>query len=105
MGLLNFLKKLFRAPQNSNIISIYLRDKKCKEKIKVLVRKSYDIQPLYEEEETAAYRLNKVVICNKCYNKIHLTLDFDQNYNIIKKNVEGGEIITEEEYNEEIGSD
>lgn len=106
MGLINFIKRFFQTPQDSNLISIYLRDKKCNEKIKVLVRKSYDIQPLYEEEEEAAYRLSKVVICNKCYNKIYLTMDFDRNFNLIKEEARGGEFITEEEYNnEKTGSD
>jgi hypothetical protein len=106
MSILNFLKKLFPTAQNTNIITIYLRDKKCKERIKVLARKSYDIHTLYEEEGEAAYRLSKVVVCNNCYNKIYLTLDFDRNYNIIKEEVKGGDIISEEEYNkEENGSD
>jgi len=106
MGFLKFLKSFFQPPKDRNLIPIYLSDKKCNEKIKVLVRKTYDIHSLYEEEGEAAYRLNKVVICNKCYNKINLSIDFDRNYNIIKKTIEGGNFITEEEYNkEEIGSD
>lgn len=88
------------------MIAIYLKDNKCNEKIKILVRKSYDIQRIYEEGEEVEFRLNKVVICNKCYNKIYVKLDFDRNYNIIKKEVNGGEIISEEEYNkEETGCD
>lgn len=96
MGFFDFLKNIFQPVKQNNLIHIYLKDNKCKEKMKLLVRKSYDIQRIYEENEEAEYRLKKVVICNNCYNKINLQIDFDKRYNIINSQIDGGEIISEE---------
>lgn len=98
MAFFDFIKNIFSPVKNTNLLLIYLKDKKCGEKIKVLVRKSYDIQTVYEDSHNAEYRLSKVVICNNCYNKINLQLDFDRGYNIINSQIDGGELITEEEF-------
>ncbi|MFW6287157.1 MAG: hypothetical protein ACOC2J_00190 [bacterium] len=100
MGFFDAIKRLFQPVNQANLIHIYIQDKKCGEKIKILVRKSYDIQKIYEYGEEADYRLKKVVICNNCYNKINLTIDFDRRYNIINTEIDGGKIITENEYSE-----
>lgn len=100
MGFFDLIKRFFKPNRQGNLIPIYLRDNKCGENIKVLVRKSYDIQKIYEDGEKADYRLKKVVICNNCYNKIIVTIDFDRAYNIINTTIDGGKVITEKEYNE-----
>ncbi len=100
MGFLDFIKNIFQPVRQGNIIHIYLKDEKCGEKIKLLVRKSYDIQKIYEDNEQADYRLKKVVICNKCYNKINVRIDFNKRYNILDSQLDGGNIISEEEFNE-----
>ena len=99
LGLFDYIKKIFQPVKHGNLITFYLKDKKCGSKIKLLVRKSYDIQRIYEDSDKADYRLNKVVICNSCYNKITLKIDYDKKYNILDTKINGGEIITEEEYN------
>lgn len=99
MGFINFLKNIFKPANHGNLINLYLKDNKCGEKIKLILRKSYDIQRIYEDSEEADYRLSKVVICNNCYNKINLKIDFDRRYNIINKEIDKGELITEEEFN------
>lgn len=100
MGLFDFIKNIFQPTRQGNLIHIYIKDKKCGDKIKLLVRKSYDIQKIYEKNEQADYRLKKVVICNKCYNKINVRIDFDKRYNIIDSQLDGGSIISEKEFNE-----
>lgn len=100
MGFFDFIKNIFQPVRQGNIIHIYLKDEKCGEKIKLLVRKSYDIQKIYEDNEQADYRLKKVVICNKCYNKINVRIDYNKRYNIIDSQLDGGNIISEEEFNE-----
>ncbi|NLM97123.1 MAG: hypothetical protein GX175_05880 [Halanaerobiaceae bacterium] len=101
MAFFDFIKNIFKPAYNSNLLFFYIRDRKCGEKIKLLVRKSYDIQTIYEDTDKADYRLNKVVICNKCYNKINLQLDFDQAYNIINSHIDGGELISKEEFDDQ----
>jgi len=100
LGFFGFLKNIFQPSTQGNLIHIYIKDEKCGDKIKLLVRKSYDIQKIYEENEQADYRLKKVVICNKCYNKINVRIDFDRRYNIIDNQIDGGSIISEKEFNE-----
>lgn len=99
LGFFDYIKKIFGPANRGNLMNFYLKDKKCGEKIRLLVRKSYDIQRIYEDSDQADYRLKKVVICNNCYNKIDVRIDFDKRYNIIDSEINGGEIITKEEYN------
>ncbi|MFW6014881.1 MAG: hypothetical protein ACOCRK_00425 [bacterium] len=101
MGLMNFLKKIFLPIKKRNLIHFYLRDKKCGEKIKLVIRKSYDVNRLYNKKNKAKYEINKVVICNECYNKIEMKVLLDKNYNIVSKEINNGEFITENEYNYE----
>ena len=98
MGLTNILKSLFTPVTRENIIRIYLQDEKCGRKIKVILRKSYDIQKVYREDKEASFYLNKVVICDKCFNKIIVKLYFDQRYKITAQEINGGELISEEEF-------
>ncbi len=100
LGFFDFIKDIFQPTRLGNIIHIYLEDEKCGEKIKLLVRKSYDIQKIYEDNDQADYRLKKVVICNKCYNKISLKIDYDRRYKIIDSQLDGGNIISEKEFKE-----
>ncbi len=100
LGFFDFVKNIFQPSGQGNLINFYIKDEKCGDKIKLLVRKSYDIQKIYEENEQADYRLKKVVICNKCYNKINVKIDFDRRYNIIDSQLDGGSIISEKEFNE-----
>lgn len=101
MEILNYLKKLFKPTKTGNIINIYLRDQKCGNKIKVLVRKSYDIQKVYNSNEEAAYKISKVIICDKCFNKITIESYFDRKYNVISRKIEGGTYIKADEYEQE----
>ncbi|MFW6015561.1 MAG: hypothetical protein ACOCRK_03925 [bacterium] len=97
MGFIDKLKNILKPNNNSNLLEIYLRDNKCQKDIKLLVRKSYDIYRVYEDDDSADFRLNKVVICNNCYNKINLTIDFDKRYNIINTDIQGGEMVLKED--------
>lgn len=98
MSLKDIINTIF-SKEDKNIIRIYLQDNKCGEKIEVLLRKSYDIQRVYEDSN-AYYKITKVVVCTKCYNKIKINITFDKNYNIITNKIKNGKFITKEEYNE-----
>ncbi|MCC3144817.1 hypothetical protein LJ207_05675 [Halanaerobium sp. Z-7514] len=98
MGIFDSIKNFFSGGKSSPLIEVYLEDEKCGKQMKLIFRKSYDIQKVYEEERQAAYEINKVAVCDNCYNKIDLQIEFDKNYNKITENVEKGKIISEEEY-------
>jgi hypothetical protein len=97
---MGFFKGLFSTNRNNNIINIFLKDNKCGHKIRVVLRKSYDIQRVYDDQDQeAAFMINKLIICDKCFNKINIDIKFDKRYNILSRKIDNGEFITEEEYN------
>ena len=100
MGFLDKIKSFFSGGSKSKLIDIYVEDNKCGNQMKLLFRKSYDIQKVYEDNRDAAYEISKVVICDNCYNKIELHLEFDKRYNIINQEIEDGKIINKEEFDE-----
>ncbi len=98
MGLLDFIKRIFSGESKSRLINIYIQDKKCGSKIKIVLRKGYDIVREFDENKDAAFTVRKVAICDECYSNIELNLQFDNNYNIISKSIDNGEFITEDEF-------
>jgi hypothetical protein len=98
MGFVDFIKNLFSGERQTKIINIYLKDNKCDQKVKVVLRKGYDIVREYDDQKEAKYSVRKVIVCDNCYNKINLYLEFDKYYNIINKEIENGQLITKEEF-------
>ena len=101
MGIIDKIKSIFTGANNgkeANLIDIYIKDDKCGNQMKLLFRKSYDIQKVYEDNREAAYEIKKVVVCDNCYNKIDLHLEFDKGYNVIMQEVKAGEIISREDF-------
>ena len=98
MGILDFIKRLFTGGSKSKLINIYIKDDKCGEKIKLVLRKGYDIVREFDEDKEASFSTKKVAICDNCYSNIEVFIEFDNNYNIISKNIENGEFITKDEY-------
>ncbi|ADQ14961.1 hypothetical protein [Halanaerobium hydrogeniformans] len=98
MGIFDSIKNFFSKGKSSPLIEIYLEDKKCGKQMKLIFRKSYDIQKVYEDQRQAAYEIKKVAVCDQCYNKIDLEIEFDKHYKKIKESVVNGKIITKEEY-------
>ena len=98
MGIIKFLKSIFTGERQKKTIKIYLKDNKCGEKIKLVLRKGYDIVSEYGDQKEAAFSIKKMVICNNCYNKIELYIEFDKYYDIINKEIKNGQLLTEEEF-------
>ena len=101
MGIIDKIKSIFTGANNgkeANLIDIYIKDDKCGNQMKLLFRKSYDIQKVYEDNREAAYEIKKVVVCDNCYNQIDLHLEFDKGYNVIMQEVKAGEIISREDF-------
>lgn len=97
MGLFDFIKNIFSGDKQADVIDFYVRDDKCGNEIKIVFRKGYDIVREYGDGDEA-YSVRKVAICDECYNKINISLKFDNKYNIVSQDVENGEIITKEDY-------
>jgi phage terminase large subunit GpA-like protein len=102
---MSFFKKLtsmFSAPTRSDTDSywIYVRCNRCGETIRARVNLYNDLSPNYEEGETT-YFCRKVLIGEShCFQRIEVSLTFDQNRKVIDQQATGGKFITEAEYSQ-----
>ena len=102
MGILDFLKNIFsNSKGNNKLINIYVQDEKCGNKLKIVLRKGYDIVQEYDKSKDAKFYCKKVAVCDNCYNKINMELYFDRSHNIKSSNLTGGKMITKEEFDSE----
>jgi hypothetical protein len=81
----------------SKAIWVYLKCSKCGEPIALRIRKTDEIQRDYDGNDSN-YFVQKLVVGNKCYNRIPLRLDLDSSYKIKNKTIQGGIFITKDEY-------
>ncbi len=101
MNILKFFEKLFPKPDMStNLIKVYYQCQRCKNVFELILRKSYDIQSTYGETPDYAFLYQKELRDPKCFNTIRVKIFFDQHYNILKHEIQGGKLITPEQYAE-----
>ncbi|MEE9192224.1 MAG: hypothetical protein V3U04_06390 [Candidatus Aerophobetes bacterium] len=91
-------KKSVSARAGRGFISFEVKCGKCGEEIKIMVRRTMDLQNLYLEsgEKGAAYRLKKEILGKNCPNLINITVDFDRSYAILSRDISGGEFAGQE---------
>ncbi len=99
MGIFDKFKKVFTSSSDSKIVNLYIEDKKCGNKMRIVLRKGYDIQKNYDDNVEGEFQIHKVIVCDKCYNNVTIDVQFDRNYNIINKKIDNGKFLTEEDYN------
>ena len=100
MEFLNNLKeKLFGKPggrnRDPNGIYFYVVCDKCGTPLRIRADKRHDIQRDYK---TGEYILRKEMMDNSYFNLMQATLRFNASYNIVDREIEGGQFITQEEY-------
>lgn len=97
-GFLENLKKFFTIPpagSEPGFITFTVRCKRCGEEITAKVRRESDISRLFEGEGPAGaeFFLRKEILGKKCNNLIHIEVYFGPGYNIISKEISGGEFV------------
>lgn len=97
-GFLDSLRKIFTASSqsgDSNFVTFKVKCGRCGEEIEVKVRKSTDISRIYEEEgpSEATYFLRKEVLGKKCNNLIYATMYLGPNFNMVSRDITGGEFV------------
>ncbi|MBS1251826.1 MAG: hypothetical protein MAG451_00860 [Anaerolineales bacterium] len=97
MGLLDKLSSLFSGETKDDAIHLYVQCDKCEAKLDIRVDKQYDLSPDIEGE--GAYFLRKEMLDDKCFTLMYAEVHFDRQHNIIASDVEGGHLISREEYN------
>lgn len=100
MGIFDKFKKIFKPSSDSKVVKLFIEDKKCGNKMRIVLRKGYDIQRNYDENVEGDFQIHKVIVCDKCYNNVVIDVQFDRKYNIINKSIENGKFITEEDFND-----
>lgn len=98
--MIKFLKNLLAKigltdSQKKDYIVLHVKDDNCENINEVRAIKTYDLHRIYGDELPGDYRLKKVVVCNECYSKIYIEVCFDNNYEIVYSESEGGEIFRE----------
>lgn len=73
-------------------ITIVVQCARCDEEIPVRLRKSSDIQRTFDSGDCAFF-IQKQVVGNQCFNRIHVRLEMDARYRLIDSHVDGGTLI------------
>ena len=96
MSIFSNIKKLFSANSQKKLMSFSVKCNKCQEVIAVKINPTNDLMNQYKELNVtgAAFILKKEILGNNCNNLMQLTVEFDENYTILTKSVDGGEIIS-----------
>src|SRR5512145_477462 len=100
---MSFLKKIAERILGSSTgelkdpdgIYLYIQCAHCGSPIRVRADKKYDLQQDYE---SGALTLHKEIMDGKCFRLIYATLQFDAAYHIVNQAIEGGKLISWEEY-------
>lgn len=99
MGFLDKLGSLFSGGERDDAIHLYIQCDKCGATLDIRVHKKYDLVPDYDGE--GAYFLRKEMLDDKCFTLMYAQIHFDREYNIIASEVEGGHLISREEFEAE----
>lgn len=83
-----------------NAYYYYLRCGKCGEVIRVRVDRANDLAQDFDGagDSPTGYSVTKGVVGKKCFRSISLTVKFDGSRREVSRSIEGGELITAEEY-------
>jgi hypothetical protein len=73
----------------------YVRCNKCGTPVRVRVNKYRDFQRDYD---TGNLLLRKEVMDGGCFSLMYATIELDSSYKVIRQEIEGGEFITWDEY-------
>ncbi len=83
---------------------IYVECENCGEHIKVMLRKTSEIQRrdgVEREGGPGEFYVRKTIIGSKCYKPIEAEIEFDRRYRVIQSRVKNGKLIPKAEYKEQ----
>ena len=100
MGLLDRLTSLFSSKPSKeadDAVHLYVECGRCKSKVHVRLDKRHDIS----HGEGGGYFVRKEIMDSKCFRLMAAEITFDAAYRIQSQEIQGGRLISREEY--EIG--
>ena len=91
-------KDVFRNPfyNEKDSLVVYIKCDKCGNVMKKRILKSRDFVVSYDGN--AAFVIDKLYVCDKCYNQIKVDAGFKRSYKPVYFEINGGSFVTEEEY-------
>ena len=100
---MSFFKKISQIispPADSNVYWIYVRCNRCGENLKTRINLSNDLSIKYGDKDSDdTYFCRKVIMgSGKCFQRIEVEITFDKNRNLINREIQGGQFISDEEY-------
>lgn len=98
MGFLDSLKSLFSGGGGgeNSAYWLYVRCRRCGEVIKSRV----DLRNDLSMADGGGYVVSKTLVGNQlCFQRVEVTLSFDEQRQLVDREISGGEFVTEEEYN------
>lgn len=100
MGFLKKISELLLGSDRGEIkdpdgIYLYFRCDQCGSPIRIRVDKRHDLQRDYD---SGGLLLSKEIMDGKCFRLIHAQIRFDAAYHITNSTVEGGTLITWDDY-------
>jgi hypothetical protein len=99
MGFLDKLGSLFSSEPRDDAVYLFVQCDKCGAKLRIRADKQYDLSPDYEGG--GAYFLRKEMLDSKCFTLMYAEVHFDRQYNIVSSDVQGGRLISQEEFEAE----
>jgi hypothetical protein len=104
---MNFLKNLARSFSGggSNTggdagMYYYVKCLRCGEVIQIRVNKNNDLTVQYGEKDAKSdtFFVHKVIVGQKCYNRMEADFTYSHSRALVEKKVAGGEFVTQELY-------
>ena len=106
---MNLLRRLFGgsgASASDGAIHLYVRCDRCGAPVHVRIDPRNDLVIEYgDEEDTAGYRLFKEIMDSRCFRLMRAEIAYDRARREINRQLEGGQFITEEEYDRLVAQD
>jgi hypothetical protein len=95
MGFFDSFKSMFSGSVQDDGYWIYVRCRRCGEVIKTRI----DLQNSLSQSDSGGYMVNKTLVGNRlCFERIEVTLTFDENRRLLDRDITRGEFITRQEY-------
>ena len=95
------------GPRDDRGMYVYVRSDKTGEAIRVRIDPANDLVQEFEGagDEVSHYVCHKDVMGNESFEIIRLDVEFDRNRRMTGHTIEGGKLISEEEYNSIVAGD
>lgn len=97
MGFLDSMKSLLGGGEERDEVAcwVYVRCRRCGEAIKTRIDLSHDLSP----RDEGGFVVRKTLVGDRrCFERIEVTLTFDENRQLAEREIMRGDFITAEEY-------